>query len=90
MKLKAEYEDYNTNDLSVADDKLKRLRNKLAQYGAGDDEEMIDMLSKHEKLLNSEEGRAFAEFRAKVSALESEIKITKARRDMELEDMRKQ
>jgi len=51
---------------------------------------MALLLSKHEKLMNSEEGRAFAEFKAKVLALETELKITKARRDIELADMRKQ
>ena len=88
--MKKEYDDYNSNELAVADDKLRRMKNKLAQYDvAGDDEEMIDLLSKHEKLLNSQEGREFAEFRAKVEALESEIKITKTRRDIDLADMRK-
>ena len=51
---------------------------------------MTDILARHEKLLNSEEGRAHADFKAKVKALESEIKIMKQRQDMELADMRRQ
>lgn len=30
---------------------------------------MVDVVEKHEKLLNSEENRAFAEFKVKVSSL---------------------
>ena len=67
-KLKAEYDEYNQADLSKADEKLKILKNKMAQYGAVD-VSMIDVMSKHEKLINSEENRAFAEFKVSVTSL---------------------
>jgi len=67
-KLKAEYDEYNQADLSKADEKLKILKNKMAQYGAID-ANMIDIMSKHEKLINSEENRAFAEFKVSVTSL---------------------
>ena len=88
-KLKDEYEEYNQDDLGKADEKLKILKNKMAQYGAVD-ANMIDIIGKHEKLLNSEENRAQAEFKVQVSSMKSELKIMKAKQDMELEDLRKQ
>ena len=88
-KLKDEYEEYNQDDLGKADEKLKILKNKMAQYGAVD-ANMIDIIGKHQKLLNSEENRAQAEFKVRVSSMRSELKIMKAKQDMELEDLRKQ
>ena len=61
-KLKAEYDDYNQEDLSKADEKLKLLKNKLEQFG-NVDANMMDIISRHEKLLSSDENRAFAEFK---------------------------
>jgi hypothetical protein len=40
----------------------------MAQYGAVD-ASMLDIVSKHEKLLNSEENKAYAEFKVNVSSL---------------------
>lgn len=91
--LKEEYDNFNAADLGKADEKLRLLRNKLAQYDVTVSDEtggLSDILARHEKLLNSEEGRAHADFRAKVKALESEIKIMKHKQDMELADLRRQ
>ena len=41
---------------------MKLLKNKMAQYGAMD-AGMMDVISKHEKLMNLNEKRAFAEFK---------------------------
>lgn len=89
QKLKREYEKYNQGDSGAADEKLKLLKNKLAQYGVAD-AEMVDLLAQHDKLLKSDQGKAIAELRAKIQAMESEIKISKARQDIELESLRKQ
>ena len=51
---------------------------------------MLDIVSKHEQLLNSEDNRAFAEFKVSVSSLAQEIKILKAKQNIELEDLRNQ
>ena len=88
-KLKAEYDDYNQADLGKADEKLKILKNKMAQYGAVD-VNMIDVMSKHEKLINSEESRAFAEFKVSVTSMRQELSIARAKQEMELEVLRKQ
>ena len=77
-KLKKEYEDYNQADTAKADEKMKLLKNKMAQYGAMD-EGMMDVISKHENLMNSDENRAFAEFKVSVQSMKQEIKIIKAR-----------
>lgn len=77
-ELKREYEKYNQDDSGAADEKLKLLKNKLAQYGVADGE-MVDLLAQHAKLLKSDEGKAIAELRAKVQAMESQLKISKAR-----------
>ena len=61
----------------------------MAQYGAVD-ASMLDIVSKHEKLLNSEENKAYAEFKVNVSSLAQEIKILKAKQNIELEDLRNQ
>lgn len=88
-KLKAEYDEYNQTEVGKADEKMKVLKNKMAQYGAIDTS-MLDVMSKHEKLINSEESRAFAEFKVSVSAMRQELTITKAKEEMELEVLRKQ
>ena len=91
--LKEEYDNFNAADLGKADEKLRLLRNKLSQYDVTVSDEaggLADILAGHEKLLNSEEGRAHADFKAKVTALQTEIKIMKQRQDMELADMRRQ
>ena len=63
-KLKDEYDEYNSSDLSKGEEKMKLLKNKMAQYGAID-ANMMDVIGKHDKLMNSEENRAFAEFKLK-------------------------
>ena len=88
-RLKAEYDEYNQADLGKADEKMKLLKNKMAQYGAVD-ANMLDVMSKHEKLMNSDESRAFAEFKVSVQSMGQEIKIIKAKQEMELEVLRKQ
>jgi hypothetical protein len=57
---------------------MKLLKNKMAQYGAMD-EGMMDVISKHEKLMNSGENREFAEFKVSVQSMKQEMKIIKAR-----------
>jgi len=57
---------------------MKLLKNKMAQYGAMD-AGMMDVISKHEKLMNSGENREFAEFKVSVQSMKQEIKIIKAR-----------
>ena len=51
---------------------------------------MMDVISKHEKLMNSGENRAFAEFKVGIQSMKQEIKIIKARQEMELDELRKQ
>lgn len=68
---------------------MKLLKNKMAQYGAMD-AGMMDVISKHEKLMNSDENRAFAEFKVGIQSMKQEIKIIKARQEMELDELRKQ
>lgn len=73
---------------------MRKLKNKLAQYDVTVSESagngLSDILARHEKLLDSEEGRVHADFKAKVQALESELKIMKGRQDIELADLRRQ
>jgi hypothetical protein len=88
-KVKDEYDNYNQQDTRKADEKLQLLKNKISQYG-GVDMKIVDVVAKHEKLLNSEENRAFAEFKVKVSSLAQEIKIMKAKQNISLEDLRNQ
>ena len=88
-KIKKEYEKYNQDDSGAADEKLKLLKNKLAQYGVAD-ADMVDLLAQHDKLLKSDEGKAIAEMKARVQALESQILIEKQRQDIELESLRRQ
>ena len=88
-KLKKEYDEYSAQDNTKADEKMKLLKNKMAQYGAMD-AGMMDVISKHEKLMNSGENRAFAEFKVGIQSMKQEIKIIKARQEMELDELRKQ
>ena len=43
-ELKKEYDEYNAQDLGKADEKMKLMQNKLAQYGVGGDSDMLDIL----------------------------------------------
>ena len=61
----------------------------MAQYGTVD-ANMIDIISKHSKLMNSDENRARAEFKVNVQSMGQELKIMKAKQEIELEDLRKQ
>lgn len=90
QKAKNEYEKFNSKDLAKADEKLKLMKNKLSAYGISDGSDMVDLLAQHEKLLKSDEGKAHAELKAKIKALESEMVITKAKQDIQLVDLRKQ
>lgn len=62
----------------------------MQQYGlqAGDD--MVDVVGKHEALMNSEANRAYAEKKILVESLKQEIQILRQRQNIELEDLRKQ
>lgn len=88
-KLKDEYDQYSSADVGKGEEKMKLLKNKMAQYGAVD-ANMLDVMSKHEKLMNSEENRAFAEFKVNVQSMAQELKIMKARQAIELDELRKQ
>lgn len=87
-KLKDEYDEYNSSDLSKGEEKMKLLKNKMAQYGAID-ANMMDVIGKHDKLMNSEENRAFAEFKVNVQSMQQELNILKARQSIELDELRK-
>ena len=67
------------------------MKNKIEQYELKlADRDIIDVIEKHGKLSQSEDNRAFAEFKSTVEALKQEIAIAKARNAIELEDLRKQ
>ena len=86
-----EYDQYTGQDQKLADEKLRLMKNKIAQFEIKlSDTEMVDVIAKHEKLAQSEENRAFAEFKASVEALRQELAISKTRHAIELEDLRKQ
>lgn len=67
------------------------MKSKIEQYEIKlSDNEIVDVIEKHEKLAQSEENRSFAEFKASVEAMKQELAIAKARHAIELEDLRKQ
>ena len=68
--IKKEYDSFNSNDIKKADQKMKRLKDKLMQYGGIIDVGMMDDLEAHTKLLNSEENKKAAEFKIQVGSLE--------------------
>lgn len=88
-ELKEEYDKYNQKDLGKADEKIKLLQNKMSQYGI-EDKGLADIVSKHEKLLNSEESQQLTEWKIQIESMRSELKILSARQNMELDDMRRQ
>lgn len=86
-----EYDQYTNQDTKAADEKLRLMKSKIEQYEIKlSDTEIVDVIDKHEKLAQSEENRAFAEFKASVEAMKQELAIAKARHAIELEDLRKQ
>jgi|LauGreDrversion4_2_1035121.scaffolds.fasta_scaffold32652_8 tellurite resistance protein len=67
------------------------MKNKIEQYELKlSENEIFDVVAKHEKLSQSEENKTFAEFKATVEALRQELNIAKARHAIEFEDLRKQ
>ena len=89
--MQEEYEQYTAHDVKSVEDKLRLMKNKIEQYELKlADRDIIDVIEKHGKLSQSEDNRAFAEFKSTVEALKQEIAIAKARNAIELEDLRKQ
>ena len=86
-----EYDSFTGKDQKVAVDKLRLMKNKIEQYEIKlGENQLIDVLEKHEKLSQTDENRGFAEFRASVEAMKQELAIMKTRHAIELEDLRKQ
>lgn len=89
--IQEEYDQYTTLDQKSADDKIRLMKNKIEQYEVRlADKDVVDVIDKHAKLSQTEESRAFAEFKASVEVLKQELAITKARHAIELDDLRKQ
>lgn len=56
------------------------MKNKIDQYEIKlNDNEILDVIERHQKLAKSDENRAFAEFKVQVSAMKQEIDITKVK-----------
>ena len=56
--------------MKQADEKLRLLKGKIEQYELKlSDNQLVDVIAKHEAIANSEENRGFAEFKASVEAL---------------------
>ena len=62
----------------------------MQQYGLVGGDEMIDIVGKHESLMNSETNRAFAEKKIQVESIKQEVSILRQRQNIELEDLRRQ
>ena len=69
-KLNAEHKKYSemVDGSGKSDEKMRLLKNKMAQYGALD-ANMLDVIAKHENLVNSEDNRALAEMNVTMQAL---------------------
>jgi len=62
----------------------------MAQYGAVvDATNLFDVVAKHEQLVHSDENKSLASLKADVKAAEQEIKILKAKQDIEETDFAK-
>lgn len=86
-----EYDQFTGSDMKAADDKIRLMKNKIEQYQVRlSDSEIIDVIERHGKLAQSDENRAFAEFKAQVEGMKQETTIAVTRHDIELEDLRKQ
>ena len=68
---------------------MRLLKNKMAQYG-NVDASMLDVISKHESLLNSQENREFAELKVVIQQLQREMQIMKQRHSIKLDDKKRQ
>ena len=66
-KAREEHENYTGKDQLKANDKLRLMKNKVAQYDIKlSEKEMVNVIGKFEELLNGEENRTFAEFKVTV------------------------
>ena len=61
---------------------MKKLQNKMAQYGV--DADIVDVMQKYDKLMNSEDYRKTADLQAENLAMKQEMKILRAQ--MKIED----
>lgn len=56
------------------------MKNKISQYEIKlNENEIFDVLEKHEKLVKNDENRAFAEFKVTVSAMKHELEIMRVK-----------
>ncbi|CDW87445.1 UNKNOWN [Stylonychia lemnae] len=90
-KLSEEYDAYTGIDQSKADEKIRLMKNKIEQYEIKlSDQEILNVVEKHEQLAKSDENRAYAEFKVTVQSMKQEIDIIKVKQDIDLQDLRKQ
>ncbi len=86
-----EYDKYTGMDQKQADEKLRLMKKKIAQYEIKlSENEVMDVVAKHEQLAKSEENRNFAEFRIQVAAMKQELAILQVKQDMKLKDLKSQ
>lgn len=89
--LQKEADDYNAVDLDKANAKLQLMRNKAEQYEIKlSDVQMLDVLDRHSKLVDSDENRAFAERKVMLNSLRQEQEIQLFKQNIEKEDFEKQ
>lgn len=80
-----EFDSYTGVDQAKADDKLRLMKNKIEQYELKlGDREILDVIAKHGQLAQSDENRAFAEFKVTVQSMKQELDIAKVKQDIEL------
>eukprot|EP00347_Sterkiella_histriomuscorum_P014269 403361529 len=90
-KLSEEYDAFTGIDQSKAEEKIRLMKNKIEQYEIKlNDNDVLDVIEKHQYLAKSDENRAFAEFKVQVQSMKQEIDITKVKQDIDLQDLRKQ
>ncbi len=90
-QLQEEYDEYTGIDQTKADEKLRLMKNKIEQYEIKlSDNEILNVIEKHEKIAQSDENRNFAEFKVTVQSLKQEIEIARVKQDIELQDLKKQ
>ena len=68
---------------------MKLLQNKMAQYGVYD-ADMLDVMQKYDKLMNSDDYRETAEMQAQILAMKQEMKILRAKEKIEIDHFNKQ
>ena len=66
---------------------MELLKNKLLQYGAMD-ANLMDIISLHSNLFNSEDNKVIAEIKVNVQALNQEIEIIKIKKEMDIESFK--